>query len=758
MPIVKTLLLLYLRRYPNRLRLSQFNFLSQYSWMQNVLAEIKGELFPDAKKPDKPSAEPEETPPPSDEILQILSADIRGRHGTYHVDRWLYQRGQGYLFMGSQTGMERPVVVKEYLLNQQFYNQQELRDRQDRFEKLAGIVLADGRTQELRVLCPLEAIADSHATHRCYLVTAIEDAAPTLRHVLQITGAMPAPLIRHVLIQVLQSLELLHQQKFRFPSGKTQTGLYHGNLSLDSILWVDPDHPPSPPNNGSQANADLSQHPYIYLTDLALWESLFAQPTALTTPSTPTRAIPSVQADLKALGQIGFDLLIGHPQTTADPLDESVWPSMPPPLKDVMERLLEIAPPFASAAEARQALLHFPEAAPEESSISTEANTDLTQTRSPDGWWSLLLLGSLGLLVSIFWAIWGRSPLTARTQSPRPCCLADIEAVPSGQFVYTYLKSGSWEYVWKQRDLGKRDWSINDHLRRAYPNLTLIGQPSATLAEAIAQVQTQAVDFAVIPHLGPLPIDLASQPIAYDGLAVFVAFNYARRNQGLPSALDGHISLGDLRQLYWGNIRDWGELSRSRLGVKLYAPTNPEARQIFEQLVLNGQSLDDLDSPMIETAETPVLETADTLEMLRSIIRDFEDSTTAEPKGGIGFSHLSRIFGQCSVYPLAIDQADDGQIAIQPLVLEDGVPIQPTTDLCDRKGTYAPDTRLFQTEVYPLAYPLIVIYPRDNSLPPIGPKFVEAITTIEGQRLLKDGSLVPLEPIDDSVGTLSSEP
>ncbi|NEQ99540.1 MAG: hypothetical protein F6K30_23020 [Cyanothece sp. SIO2G6] len=749
MPIVKTLLLLYLRRYPNRFRLSQLNFLSQYSWLQNVLAEIRTELFPDAKKQDETSLEAVEPTAPDAEVLQILAADIRGRRGTYHVDQWLYQRGHGYLFQGSQTGMDRPVVVKEYLLNQQFYNPQELRDRQDTFEKLAGITLADGRIQDLRVLCPLEAIADTHASHRCYLITAAQDAAPNLRQCLQTRSLPTAPTVRHILLHVLQTLELLHQQKFRLPSGKTRVGLYHGNLSLDSVLWVDPSEnspsnsPDPKPNHNNPDN--WSQHAYVYLTDLALWEDLFAPPT-VSSPSTTSANAP-FQDDLKALGQIGFDLLMGQPDSTADPLDDAVWHTTPPLLKDVVERLLAISPPFASAAAARLALLRFPEDdwVP---NAPPDSDADTAEQRSPRWWLFLLILGGLGLLVGMIWAIWGRSPLMARSQSPRTCCLDEIEAVPSGRFLYTFIESGSWEYVWRQTGIGKRDWTLKDHFRQAYPNMDLVGQTSVSVEEAIAKVQTQAVDFAIIPQLGPLPADLGSEAIAYDGLAVFVAFNYARRNQGLPSALNGQLSLEELRKLYWGNVTNWLALGASPLRVQLYAPTNREAREIFEQLVLNGQSLDD----PLDGFDSTTIKTADTFEMLRSIIRDFEQPGTSSPAGSIGFSHLSRIFGQCSVYPLAIDQDDDGQSAIQPLVLQDGASIQPQTDLCDRKGTYEPDTRLFQTEVYPLAYPLIVIYPRDNSLPPIGSKFVEAITTIEGQWLLEEGGVVPLEPIDDSVG------
>ncbi|NET10025.1 MAG: hypothetical protein F6K16_36070 [Symploca sp. SIO2B6] len=50
----------------------------------------------------------------------------------------------------------------------------------------------------------------------------------------------------------------------------------------------------------------------------------------------------------------------------------------------------------------------------------------------------------------------------------------------------------------------------------------------------------------------------------------------------------------------------------------------------------------------------------------------------------------------------------------------------------------------------------MIIFPRDNSLPPIGEKFVEAMTTVEGQTLLNEGGFVPLEVIDEIIVIRSS--
>lgn len=43
--------------------------------------------------------------------------------------------------------------------------------------------------------------------------------------------------------------------------------------------------------------------------------------------------------------------------------------------------------------------------------------------------------------------------------------------------------------------------------------------------------------FAVIPWVEDLPLTLAVQVVAYDGLAIVVPFSYSQRQQGLPRTL-----------------------------------------------------------------------------------------------------------------------------------------------------------------------------------------------------------------------------
>ena len=121
------------------------------------------------------------------------------------------------------------------------------------------------------------------------------------------------------------------------------------------------------------------------------------------------------------------------------------------------------------------------------------------------------------------------------------------------------------------------------------PDLNLQLDPVATSAIALNRVEQDHADFAIAPHLTPAPPDLTVKPIAYDGLAIFVAFSYVERQQGLPHHLQGQLSLDQLRQLYTGDIQNWNELGGPNLAVKLYIPDQMELIQVFEQRVLQTQ-------------------------------------------------------------------------------------------------------------------------------------------------------------------------
>jgi hypothetical protein len=711
--IPKILLRRYLRFYPQANQLGQFNYLARYTWLGDLLTELRPEFFP---QPEAAATDDDavEIAPPDPVVLQILDTHIRGQRGTYHVEQWLRARGTGHLFVATQVGANQPVIVKEYLLPSRFFNPEEARQRQQLFTSLAGLTLADGRRQDSRILAPLEAIADTHSLERCYLVTDQRDASATLRHHLAQVGALSAAQVREVLDQVLQSLTFLHLQRFVLPAGQLQSGLVHGNLNLDSLLWVE--SPPAP---------QQTQQWFVYLCDLALWEQIFDPPTAEILTHT-------VAQDLRDLGRVAFALLVGRADPERRPENRDHWPDTDPLLRSFILRLLALEPPFGSAVVAREALRAIPPIAVQSDQASAAEVAIVKKRRIA---WvgigvGLLILALLGVAGWWVWRWWSSRAAIAQ---PRLCCLEDVTAVPPGQFLYTAVEGSTWSQVARQGPATLGLPSFNQQLAEDQPDLQLIFRPTGSTDDAISAVESGQAAFAVIPWVKDLPLTLEVQVVAYDGLAILVPFSYSQRRQGLPRTLDGSLTLSQVRSLYNGEFVSWRDVGGADVPVRLYAPENLESLALFDALVYPETGFDPNDS----NAELNVLPT---FEMLRTVIRDFEE----EDVGAIGFAPLSQVSGQCSIYPLALQTP--GQAPVQSLALASGESIDPTLDLCNRKGQYFPDLEALQQRIYPLAYPIVVVYPLDNRVPPAGKKFANLLLTDEGQRFLWRNGLVPLYP------------
>jgi hypothetical protein len=130
---------------------------------------------------------------------------------------------------------------------------------------------------------------------------------------------------------------------------------------------------------------------------------------------------------------------------------------------------------------------------------------------------------------------------------------------------------------------------------------------------------------------------------------------------------------------------------------------------------------------------------ADATQTLRDVLNDFEE----KDMGSIGFDSLSKVFGQCSVYPLGV--RGDRSEGVQALVQDNDKPITPRSDLCDDKGSYWLNPEAFaQKNHYPLKYDLVVIYPKGGNSASPGKKFVDLWRTEEGQKLFDKVGLIPL--------------
>lgn len=659
-------------------------------------------------------------------FLATLSqkAEIRGNRGTYQLNNLLGSRGLGRLYSGIQLSDGQPVVIKEYLLPNRSFNPEETRQRQDTFIQVAGVSLADGKTQDFRLVSPWEVIAEQQG-ERCYTVTKGNlEAAQTLSQYLIEKGAMKPDQVREVLYQALQTLQFLHTQKLRLPSGQVQQGIAHGNLSLDSLLII-----------------QNQQYFTIYLCDLALWERLFEP------PSFAQSAAPKPQQDLEELGKVAFYLWVGRRATDynshqpLDPRDGQHWPDSAPNLKQFLYRLIGLETPFESAEAARQALLQL--------SLEDQANnravvaTPEQQEKGLRKPLILLLLGILALLL-LGGGIWyflkrgsGSEADNFSKFNQLVPSFSDVNGIPSGDFTYTGEKVGTWSSVLNLRLAGDR--KLETILTNPKPNggAQFIYNPvsSANILTASAplqELQTGKALFAMTSLADNLTDDVYKRRVAYDGLLVFVPFS--KKDDNLPRALQGQISFEQLRQIYTGQMTNWQQLGGPNLPIKPFAPNEPEAERLFEKLVLKD------DQEQIARYEA-IVTRQPTEKTQQQIITEFDEGRA----GIISYGILSRTWDQCAGYPLAL--VDGDKPASQALFRLSGQPINPSDNLCDKNNRL--DVRTFRTKSYPLGYPLFVVYPKDNRLPPAGQKFAELLTTRQGQCLLDKAGLVPLQPMPE---------
>lgn len=671
--------------------------------------------------------------------------EIRGRRGTYRVSHALGKRGMGRLYaaVGSDN---QPVVIKEYLLpNRSFPSLEDIQQRQATFTSIAALGAADGRSQDFRLIPTWEAIPDQQ-DRRCYLVTrGTIAAAPTLSTYLNDKGPMHSDSVRRLLDQVLQTLEFLHGQRFQFGMGQIRQGLVHGGLSLDSLLIA-------PPN----------QDFFTYICDLALWEYLFD-------PMTTTTRNDPASVDLVALGHVGFYLLVGRSMDRStgqflDPRDPQQWPKdVDLPTKDFILRLIGFHQPFENTTTARQTLWQLPPVGfqDNENNLSkTSEEDEKSKFRFlgiPVWVWILALVVLLGAGGFLAWSLFGpKTQKAAEVSTPVTRNINNIGSVPSGEFSYATEKPGSAYYSLLELkstnplDQGK---NLTEKVLSFFPELQLIHESVDSTKTALEKVVNEDAAFATI-SVSEYPKNLDQNgvsylnefnryDIAYDGLFVYVPFLFDQ--SALPRSLKGQISFAQLRNLYTGKIRNWKEIGGPDRKVQLYVPTEAESIRLFEERILEDQiAIEDFQA-LVKGGTITQEETRETMKHLRS---DFENQSV----GGISFGLVAKVFGDCNVYPLAV-QGQDQPSAVQSIKLEIDnrvFEMKPNTDLCNLKGSYVLDEDQFRTGNYPLAYPLSVISLRTNQSDDeyrIGRKFAEMLRTEEGQCLLRKANLSPLKNV-----------
>ncbi|MEL7315776.1 MAG: hypothetical protein AAFN08_12570, partial [Cyanobacteria bacterium J06559_3] len=699
-----------------------------------------------APTPPSASVDPAELAEPEGSRLQPGNVLTRGWVGRYVIGTCLQDDGWMRLYEGIQENSSEPVWIYEYRLSETVFNGRDRQSRRTAFKQVIDRNSRLGEGSDFRILKLRDVV--TAAQQPCYLITQSLPGGHCLSECLASRGYPFAPeQVREFLRQVLQSLQYLQAYQVHWPQGSSQMGLPHGHLNLESV-WIRFAETRSP------GQADTF---FVYLSRLALWEHLFyTGDPPLQEIAQTSQALGTIADDLSDLGGMAFILLTGNSQQ--DPTDLQAWPDDPQvrSLYPFICRLMGQGPeePFRSPDTAIVALktLLSTLVLPVEHEAPDVAESEVAA--SPErrlGVWPWLLAG-LALLGSglLLWRlISGRTPILGHTCDESNECVLQLGSLANtGIIAYQFEPGSYWADIFS-RSLASPAMRASSFLleesleRRAKaPSSTLVRAATAPRDRAalLEQIQQGQVQAGFIRGRQALPEGVGATTVGYDGIAIFVIHSDAHRDRNIPKLLDGQITKEDLQKLFTQQTTVIGE---DELPIKLYLPQGyadsakdaAATIQLFRELVFENPS----DQAQFDAAQRQVMQSIRDLDgppdsIYAHMLDDFEiqaanpdGETSAQPTIGIGFDRISRLKGQCSVYPLAL--TDDGK-TYPVFVGTEGTPIDLNTDLCGDKGTYWVNPKIFEApgnplnerdldrddpdEVpYPLGYTMAVAHPED---------------------------------------------
>lgn len=580
---------------------------------------------------------------------------------------------------------QEQVWLKEYQFSERDFKPEKVKQRQADFDQLVMWNLKIGHGPDFRLLKVLGSFSKERSS---YLVTQPLTQALSLRQYLATQGAMRASEVREVLRQVLETLHFLHcVYRVRLGNDKFDRHFPHGNLSLDS-LWIK--------LSGTSAIAKERRF-FIYATDLMLWEQVVKK-SAIAKSASELGSIPE---DLQALGLVGFQLLGGQlaeGETISALKRDEVWQDIHDRgLKPFIRRLAGLENPLLSADAALQCLSVPPEASILEiAEVEPEESFQETPV-SRMGCFILLfaLVGTIALTWIMVGSLFIRNDPNPQSQAPVVTPEASEPKPEQPQFPkgvkYAIEQDSAWNQILNSKLIyPKRTPTNTILLKELTKNSTILDSRLDSRTAVLDAVENEEADIAFVV-LEDQPVrelkerGLGEIAIAQDALVIVVAFSDGNYQGNVPTKLkqeEKKITLDDIKQAFTSS-------SIRNFKTKPYFPNDLSITELklFKRRVLGNQNI------KASEVESKALH--------NKILDNFESDPEAI---AIGFDRLSRIYGQCSVYPLEI-------AGMQVLKNINDQQINLDTDLCGDKRSYRPKL----PEDYPLSYKLGIVYKQSNA-------------------------------------------
>jgi ABC-type phosphate transport system substrate-binding protein len=658
-----------------------------------------------------------------------------------------FDKQDGICFYSATNKNQELVVIKEYNLQEIGCDRKIIPKRQEAFKNLVKWNLKIANGQDFRLVQLIDAI---NKDNNCYLVTKPISDGISLEKYLSNYGRMTAKQIREVIKQVLGTLEFLGTYRMRFSDAKLEErGIVHGNINLRSLIL----------KKTNFSSIDERQF-FIYLSDLALWEHLFYAPDSERYKPNIAKTreeLGSVEDDLKKLGLVSFCLAGGSTDknfTEALNFESpEIWSQLQDDqLKGYIQRLLGFERPFSNASDASNHLISLPllniHKLPEQPLTDIENNQsskseNLEETSNQFNLtfvWSSLFVISSALLYILYYTFPKKNPDTFNKHNneetvKNTCC----ESITRN---FQYIPGTEWNFVTENLLVNPNPDKFQTKVnffnvlseRTSGSIITSIYPPNRipnisrdyvfTKLNQNQNQREQKPDFALMRLENKLNVQgLTQVPLAYDAIVIIVAFRVnTEKNQNLIQKLNGQIKLDQLIDIYNGKLT---ELDNIKIQPLL---PDRETVNIFKKLVSDKKPIDFKGTNDKKNYE------------INELYKKILDESSNE-KVLISFSRLSRMFGNCSVYPLAV--AEDNR-AIQVLVDNDNKEIQPNNiDLCNDKGSYKPNEKALNENTYPLTYKLGIVFRKDNSY--VESQVVKALQTPYSKSLLRQLGYVPAE-------------